>query len=119
MSNPSHRTGSRRGLPKEPEKVSKLDSGLLVVTKDEREAADEILTKYEELASEIGLKRRRILRWVGIRHHDVLDIDVKTEVNTAGPTHKLNPDERKQRRADNKKMAEIRNRKKRKKHGRS
>jgi hypothetical protein len=96
--------------------VSKLDSGLLVVTKDERDAKEELDRMYEQ-AAELR-KKGRILRWVGVRHHDVLDVDVKTEARMETP-HKLNPEERKQRREDNKTVKEIRKKTRgRKKHGR-
>ena len=101
-----------------PEDVKQTGSGLLVVTKEEKEAA-EILSQYEGLAAELGLKKRRVLRWVGVRHHDVLDIDVRTEVNLAGPKHKLTEEQRKERRADNKAMKSQRQKTRgRKKHGR-
>ena len=99
------------------EKVEKTPSGLLVVTEAEREA-DALLKQMEILAAEVGLKKRKVLRWVGSRHHDVLGIDIKTEARMETP-HKLNEEQRKQRRTDNRAMAEIRKKtRKRRKHGR-
>jgi hypothetical protein len=117
MADPKKDEGTTIGGVK-TEDVKKTGSGLLVVTKEEKEAA-EILKKYEGLAAELGVKPKRFLKWRGSRHHDVLGIDVKTEVNTGGPRHKLSEEDRKQRRADNKAMKKLREKTRgRKKHGR-
>lgn len=100
-----------------PEEVRKTESGLLVVTEAEKAAKEEIDRLYQE-AADLRPKRQRNLRWRGSRHHEVLGIDVKTEARMETP-HKLNEEQRKQRRADNKAMAEIRKKtRKRKRHGR-
>lgn len=93
-------------------------SGLLVVTKDEQEAVEEMDKMLAE-AADLRKKSERRLRWRGSRHHEILGIDIKTEARMETP-HKLNEEQRKQRREDNKAMREIRKKTRgRKKHGRT
>jgi hypothetical protein len=93
------------------EEVRQTPSGLLVVTEAEKAAKEEI----DRLVKSERAKRKAPRQVIARRNRAGIEIITEPKMET---THKLSPEDRKQRREDNKAMKEIRKRKKKKPHGR-